>query len=201
MTDNHAAELNAALAAAQGEFPPIPRDKKVTVRTRSGDSFEFAYAPLDTIIAACRPALAKHGLAIVQLLEQTETGPALRTELRHQAGGVVGSSFPLRPPETPQQLGSLLTYLRRYALTALLGIAAEEDDDAQAAADTGGKGPKTITDSQRRRLFAIAKDKAVSEDLLRNIIEGVTGDRSTSSIPVDRYDEIVALVEAEEVPF
>src|SRR5262249_43502692 len=126
--------LNAALAAAQGEFPPIPKQKTVTVETRAGRTYAFSYATLDAILAACRPALAKHGLALVQLLEN-DGRPALRPELRHKDGGVVGSSFPLQQvPESPQQLGSLITYLRRYMITALLGIAAEEDDDGEQAA-------------------------------------------------------------------
>jgi hypothetical protein len=128
--------LNAALAEAQSEFPPIKRERTVTVRTKQGGKYSFSYAPLDAILDACRPALSKHGLALSQLLENGAGGPALRTELRHAEGGVIGSSFPLpRVPESPQELGSLLTYLRRYAITALLGIATEEDDDGRQAAD------------------------------------------------------------------
>jgi ERF superfamily len=122
--------LAAALAAAQGEFPSIPRNKEV----KTG-SYSFSYAPLDTILAACRPVLAKHQLALVQLLEHNGNGPAIRTELRHASGGVIGASFPLPgDPQSPQQLGSLLTYMRRYAISALLGIAGDEDDDGQQAA-------------------------------------------------------------------
>jgi hypothetical protein len=55
---------------------------------------------------------------------------------------MIGSSFPLpRVPESPQELGSLLTYLRRYAITALLGIATEEDDDGRQAAESSERGP------------------------------------------------------------
>jgi ERF superfamily len=130
------AALNAALAAAQAEFPAIPREKTVTVRTREQGTYSFSYATLDAILAATRPALNKQGLALVQLLEHHDGLPAVRTELRHKDGGVLGSSFPLPSvPSTPQQLGSLLTYLRRYTIIALLGVAAEEDDDAAQAAE------------------------------------------------------------------
>src|SRR5215831_11510908 len=130
MTADGTAALNAALAAAQGEFPPIPKDKHVEAK-----AYSYSYAPLDAILAAVRPILSKHGLAVSQQLETTDGGqPALRTELRHSEGGVLGSSWPLTQiPDGPQQLGSLLTYLRRYALVALLGIAAEDDDDAAQA--------------------------------------------------------------------
>lgn len=163
--------LNAALAAAQGEFLPIPRDKTVTVKTRDGASYEFAYAPLDTILEKCRPALANHGLSIIQLLDVGELGgPVLRTQLRHKNGAVVESAFPFTVPGSPQQLGSLLTYLRRYTLTALLGVAAEEDDDGQQAADQppapkqqprpakpsgASQKPPLATAAQKKQLFAM----------------------------------------------
>jgi ERF superfamily len=130
--NNGTAALHAALAAAQGEFPPIPRDKKVTVKTREGNHYSFEYAELGTILGAVRPTLSKHGLALVQLLEDA----SVRTELRHKDGGIISASFPLPTvPARPQELGSLITYLRRYAVVAMLGIATEDDDDAGQAAE------------------------------------------------------------------
>jgi hypothetical protein len=174
------AALNTALAAAQGEFPPIPKDKTVTVRTRTGESYQFSYATLDAILAACRPALAKHGLAIVQRLEHNGQ-PAIRTELRHADGGVVGSSFPLpHMPERPQELGSLVTYIRRYAITALLGVAAEEDDGEQAAEPPQGQPERQArpdvtmelaSDAQTKNIWRLMgvseKQEIASKDQLR----------------------------------
>ena len=144
MLDEHSRketrDLNEALAKAQSEFPPIPREKKVTVRTKDGGSFTYAYADLAAILAAVRPVLAANGLALVQILEDDGRGPSLRTELRHSGGGGIYGTFPLpRNPDDPQALGSLLTYLRRYAVTAVLGIATEDDDDGAGAKPKGGK--------------------------------------------------------------
>src|SRR5215475_2439529 len=127
--------LNAALAKAQGAFPTIERSRTVTVQTKSGGSFTYSYAPLDAILAAVRPVLAENDLAIAQLLAGAENGAgaALVTQLRHASGELIESAFPFRPPDDPQALGSLLTYLRRYAITALLGIAADTDDDGAGA--------------------------------------------------------------------
>jgi len=124
------AALSTALAKAQGEFPPIPRTAEVKTA-----SYSFRYAPLDAILGAVRPVLSQNGLALVQLLDRDLDGrPMLRTELRHAEGAQIGAGFPLpKIPDTPQQLGSLLTYLRRYAIVAILGIAPDEDDDAQTA--------------------------------------------------------------------
>jgi hypothetical protein len=129
--------LNTALAKAQGEFPPIPRERTVRIKTQGGGTYSYSYAPLDVILAAVRPVLARHGLSLIQRLDDENGRPAIRTEIRHAEGGKISASFLIgdRPPN-PQQLGSLLTYLRRYTIQAMLGIAPEEDDDGQAAAKT-----------------------------------------------------------------
>ena len=127
--------LNAALAKAQGEFPPIPKTKKADAGT-----YSYPYADLAFVIAAVRPVLAKHGLSVIQPLENPSGGrPSIRTELRHVDGGRIRSSFPLGEWSTEQQLGSMQTYRRRYAYCAILGIAPEdEDDDAQNVAPVPG---------------------------------------------------------------
>ena len=122
-------EIALALAQAQAEFPPLPRSKTVQVRSDKG-SYEFSYAPLDEILSAVRPALAKHELA----LTQTFRGPVVRTLLLHSSGEWIASDLPLPTvPAAPQQLGSLITYVRRYAVVSILGVAAEDDDDGNVA--------------------------------------------------------------------
>lgn len=134
METDKQATLAEALAKAQAEFPAITQDRQVTVKTKTGGHYSYSYAPLESILAKCRPVLNAHGLALLQILDDDGRGPALRTELRHAGGGVVGGTFPLPgSPADPQALGSLLTYLRRYAVTAILGIATEEDDDGEGA--------------------------------------------------------------------
>lgn len=122
--------LAAALAKAQAEFPAITRDRTVTVTTKAGQKYTFAYAPLDVILSAVRPALSKHALAITQLLD----GGELVTMLLHDSGASLSGrmTVPLGPGDSVQQLGSAITYLRRYAIQAILGVASEEDDDGTA---------------------------------------------------------------------
>lgn len=117
-------ELYGALSKAQSEFPTITRDKEVDSR-----SYKFKYAPLDAIIASVRPVLAKHGLAFAQVID----GNDLVTMLLHESGGSIQGRAPIDHEGTIQQYGSAITYLRRYALQAILGIAAEEDDDGERA--------------------------------------------------------------------
>lgn len=132
-------EFWTALARAQAEFPPIPRSKTVTVRTQAGQKYTFDYAPLEDILRACRPALAKHGLSITQDVGATPDGKVgLTTTLGHSSGDSRSSYLPLTFPTRPQELGSLLTYARRYAIVAMLGVAAEDTDEAGSDADDDG---------------------------------------------------------------
>lgn len=128
-----AGALAAALARAQAAFPAISREKEVTVPTKTGGSYKFKYAPLDAILAAVRGPLAANGLAIVQLLDED----VLVTSLLHADGAVLSGRTPIPQTEGIQAYGSAITYLRRYALQAILGIAAEEDDDGNRAAGQG----------------------------------------------------------------
>ena len=63
-TSENINELAAALAKAQGEFPPIPKDCTAKVTTKKGGEYTFQYADLETILHTIRPVLAKHQLAL-----------------------------------------------------------------------------------------------------------------------------------------
>jgi ERF superfamily len=163
--------LHKALAQAQGEFPTIPKDQ-----TADAGSYTYAYADLAAIIHLVRPVLAKHGLALIQRLENPNGQPAIRTELLHADGASLAASFPIGDiPQNVQQLGSKITYLRRYTIVAMLGIAAGEDDDGRQAAApakdttaTAGAEPspfqppdlktdvvEDLSSAQRKKIFAI----------------------------------------------
>ena len=135
--------LVAALAKAQTEFATVTRDKTVTVQTKTGGSYKFSYAPLDTILAAVRAPLSKHGLVLVQTLDDG----ALVTSLLHESGASISGRMALPGTTDIQGLGSAITYLRRYAIQAVLGIAAEEDDDGNHAA---GNRAEVIPGPERR---------------------------------------------------
>jgi hypothetical protein len=199
-----ATSLALALVAAQGEMPTVKKDEV-------NPHFNSRFMSLNGLIEATRPLLNKHGLALVQFPCLHELGsPVLRTILIH---GPTGERLEFETPllvgtQNMQQLGSAITYARRYAWASLLGIAAEDDDDGNSAGTAParapkGKSAKAITDAQRRRLFAIAGEHSITLDQVRQIIADVTGDPegSTSSITTDRYDDIVALLEADAVPF
>ncbi len=137
-TSNTTAELSKALAAAQGEFPPIEKDKKVTVSTQKGQ-YTFCYAELSSIIEATKKSLSKHGLSIISAPAASPEGLVLTTRLSHASGEWVEGDFPLDKGARPQDLGAQLTYFRRYAVTGLLHIAT--DDDVDGGGDVEAHGP------------------------------------------------------------
>ena len=120
-------ELCAALAKAHTELTNPKKDSKAEL-----GQYSYKYASLGAILDHVRPVLAKHGLSIAQNVEIQEGRVEVTTLLTHASGGWL-SFGPIAGPtgNTWQTLGSGITYGRRYALTAALGIAAEDDDDAQ----------------------------------------------------------------------
>lgn len=128
-------QLATALAAAQGEFTNPERNRDVKVTMKAGGSYTFAYATFDAIIEMVRPPLAKHGLMITQPCSLVEHCAIVTTRLAHKSGQWIEDdiSWGILENDGPQQLGSILTYLKRYSLVGMLGIASEEDDDGNAA--------------------------------------------------------------------
>lgn len=135
------AAIALALAKAQGQYAPIPRSRTVTVKMkpkadgREGGTYTFSYAPLDVILEATRAALTANELALTQVLHGGGREPMmLRTVLFHSSGQFLSSEVALTAVgSSPQELGSAITYMRRYVITALLGVASEEDDDGNHA--------------------------------------------------------------------
>ena len=147
-------QLAAALAKAQSEFGTVTRDKHVTITTKTGGKYEFDYAPLESILAATRTPLTTNGLALVQTLDDG----ALVTSLYHESGAVISGRIDLPHTEDIKGLGSAITYLRRYAVQAMLGIAAEDDDDGSRsigdtieapAAKAGGESTELLGNLQK----------------------------------------------------
>lgn len=124
-------KLVSALAKAQAAFPQIPRSKTVTVKTRTGGSYTFSYAPLEEIIKSVRPSLHANGLAFVQSVADG----LVVTLILHDSGEWVQSGgTPVSAVEQgPQAYGSALTYSRRYDLSLALGLCPDDDDDGNAA--------------------------------------------------------------------
>ena len=149
-------KVAAALSKAQATMTNPERNRTVDVRTREGGSYSFAYATLDSILDMARPILAAHEIALIQGVATNGKGLTVSSMLAHSSGEWVESAVTFPTAARPQDTGSLITYGRRYTLTGLLGIAAEEDDDANVASGNA------VADSSAKRALeaapAIPKD-------------------------------------------
>jgi ERF superfamily len=121
--------ISAALAKAQGEIANPAKDAQ-------NPHFRSSYADLAGGVNAIRAPLAKNGLAYIQATRLDGDILMVDTRVSHSSGQWIESEFPAcRFPAKPQEVGSALTYARRYALFAIVGIAGE-DDDGNAANQT-----------------------------------------------------------------
>lgn len=116
-----AKSLNEALFAFQGENLSIVKNGKGKIKDR-----EYNYATLDDLIATIRPVLNKYGLMFTQIMDGTDFITKL---INVHTGEELVGKLPLGNPSSSQDLGSRITYLRRYALISMLGLVTEEDVD------------------------------------------------------------------------
>jgi hypothetical protein len=137
--------LAKAWVKASGEMKEVLKTK-----TAETGKFSYSYADLATVLAMARPVLAANGLLVTQTAESHEIAVQVWTSIIHESGQFITVS-PTRLPTgpTPQQTGSALSYARRYALMAILGLASE-DDDAQSVPGSRGGNPTPKARSARR---------------------------------------------------
>lgn len=126
-------ELCAALVVAQAELQTVTKDAK-------NPYFKSNYATLEAVTETIRPVYAKYGLAIVQFPVSGDNGNyGLETRIVHKSGEWMSATAFMRPvKDDPQGVGSLITYLRRYAAQAVAFLASA-DDDGNAASNNAPK--------------------------------------------------------------
>lgn len=126
-------ELAKALAKAQALMEPAQRGSENPFLGKR-------YADLAAVWAACRDPLTKNELSVCQLPTANGTQVAVTTILMHSSGQYIANRLVLTAVKSdPQGIGSAITYGRRYALSAIVGISAEDDDGNEASGKTAGK--------------------------------------------------------------
>ena len=137
MTDiaafNPAADLAAALAAAQAELPDVKKNRSADVKNKEGRFlYAYSYADLADVSAAVLPVLGRHGLAFTAFPGHQPDGKfGLRYYLLHSGGARLEGFFEIDDKGGMQLVGGRITYARRYCLCAVTGITADEDVDAR----------------------------------------------------------------------
>lgn len=199
------------LAAALCKF-----QQEVTNPKHSADNpfYKSKYTPLHDIINHVRPILAKHGLSVFQNPAGDGDRVVITTLLMHTSGEWIETDPLVMKAEkiTPQGAGAVITYGRRYSLSAVLGIASEDDDDGNSAEgkapakqpDSPKQEPKqsepprqqgqlaaVISAAQARRIYALSNG---NEDLCKTVI-GRHGFKSSAEVTKDKYEAICSEIQ------
>ena len=184
-TSDSIGQLAAALSAAQGKFTNPERNRDVEVQMKSGGKYTFAYLTFDAGIEMARPCLTENGLAFTQFSENSAEGILVTTKLMHASGEWIESElgWGLGGGEGIQQLGGTLTYLKRYSLFSMLGIAADMDDDGNAATGNQAKfTPRTQGAPAQRPAAEPAKPKPSPEELRKQAVARIRESNSLDDL-------------------
>jgi hypothetical protein len=134
-------KLAGSLAKAQGKIRNAKKDS-------TNPFFKSDYADLSSVWNACRAELSSNDIAVIQTLDSDPDGRVyVITTIAHSSGQWMRGRIGAKPTKNdPQGIGSTLTYLRRYSLAAMVGVApAGEDDDGQAGSTKGDTKPATTS--------------------------------------------------------
>lgn len=194
-------KLAAALAAFQAEMPTVPKAHTATVKSDKG-SYSYTYAGLADVSEAAMPLLSKHGLSFVTLPGQG----VLTGFLLHSSGQSLTATLPISGA-TPQQVGSSLTYMRRYLLGCMTGLVTDDDDDGQLAQTAPKRKPAAKTApppppvetgeamhaKTRAQMFALFGQKGVPESDQLPGINHITGRAYTSRGDLTEADALAVI--------
>lgn len=154
-------KIDAALAKAQGELENPLKDA-------TNPHFRSKYATLDAGLNIVRSVLSKHGISVTQPTGFEDGVLMLYTRLAC-AGQWIQAEYPVSQfPVKQQELGSCLTYSRRYSLFSLVGIAGEEDDDANAATSPT-PAPKRAAKPEAVELLSLDDSTRERDVMLKNL--------------------------------
>lgn len=184
-------ELGSALAKAQGQIEGAKKDSE-------NPFFKSKYADLASVWEACRKQLSDNGLSITQCPEESDNGIAVETMIIHSSGQWIKSRYTMPVSKLDAQaVGSAITYARRYALAAIVGIAPEDDDGNAAAkakpeAKQEQKEKKFLT-PEMTGLWKNAKDAFNRDGDLRKVLERF-------NITKEHQEQLINECEHEEPP-
>lgn len=200
---------NIALAMAK-----FQAEVKNPANTADNPFYHSKYAPLNDVLNLVRPLLTKQGLSVLQSPSGDGERISVTTLILHESGEWIESdSLTLKADKaTAQGAGSAITYARRYALSAMLGISSEDDDDGNYASGTNSsKGKnngkkdqeteqnttsnqniKMATDKQKTYYRKLGHEKGLSDNDLKLIIEKTIG--RFDNLTVDDMSKCIEIV-------
>lgn len=158
-------ELNKALANFHKEV-------KQPMKDANNPFFKSKYVPLENVVEAIDDVAPKHGLTYSQYPVTTENGlVGISTVLLHESGEFIEFPPATTKPDknTPQGVGSALTYMRRYSLSAVFGITSDQDDDGNEASGKSNKNKQTQPQKASGQTIGTLKKEVIN---FTNLIKG-----------------------------
>ncbi len=218
---SHSADIGkiaGALAKAQGAFDKIEKTREVVVKKKAGGQYTFKYAPLENIREATQKHLSANELAMTQIMCRANSASGvsivLKSMLIHSSGEWFSAIVDIPRGEygKPQEIGSALTYLRRYSTTALLNLATEDDDDGNLASGNeitkqtdsrppgaprhGGKDPKKkVSAAQLKRLTAIQLKNSWTNEQVDDVVVEMVKIKNRKELNNAQYDWLIGKIE------
>ena len=175
---------------------------KIAEKDSTNPHFRSKYASFESVISASRKSLLENGLVVSQIIDATLTnGHLLKTLLMHTSGEWLESTMPILAKDlSPQAFGSALTYAKRYAMAAIVGVGTGEDDDANEAQPTIQKPPVTIekkelankaTIQQIKLVMVLLKQMGVDEEAAKVRWKSITGKASRTEWTFDDAKKVI----------
>jgi len=216
-------DLTAALVKVQAAIKPAAKKSE-------NPFFHSKYADLTEVWNACRDALTTNGLAVIQTTSESMDGIVVVTTLAHVSGQWIRGKLLLKPVKPdPQGIGSCITYGRRYALAAIVGVCTDDDDGAAASGTTAKKAyapppadvatpvapvkaiapppakarardANAISAKQRGLLFRKWREAGLTDEVVRAHIFANYGVKHTDEIPKDRMNELLEWIDSPTAP-
>lgn len=169
-TSKATAELFAAIAEAQGEVENASKSS-------ANPHFKSKYADLAEVLNTVRPVFASKGLSLVQSTGYADGQVHVHTVVAHKTGGLISSTASCVPAKSDAQgIGAATTYLRRYSLAAMCGIAQEDDDGNAASHNKRPEAkPEPVSDEAQAKAaeFRSAIADATSVEALTELAAGI----------------------------
>lgn len=185
------ANLAAALSAFQNEVKQPLKDKK-------NPFFNSKYVPLENIVEVINNTAHSHGLSFIQYPTSSESKVGIVTVLMHNSGEFIQTEPVYVTPKNndPQSVGSAITYLKRYSLSAVFGITSDEDDDGNQATHAAPKRQDAITAKQKTEISQFVN--SISKKTGMSITQ-VYNSSSKAALGIEKQTKDLTSNEAEKI--
>ncbi|KIX91449.1 single-stranded DNA-binding protein [Staphylococcus microti] len=173
-------EINKAMVAFRKEV-------KQPIKDKSNPFFKSKYVPLENVVEAIDEAATPHGLSYTQWALNDDSGRiGVATMLMHESGEYIEYDpvFMNAEKNTPQGAGSLISYLKRYSLSAIFGITSDQDDDGNAAS---GKQNKTDPKVSNKTVGILKQEVLNFVELMKSLNKDVTQQKAEKEFGIQSY--------------